>query len=76
MASAKKTPGTLDESPAQHVRNAMTILSAWAQQHPELPAVCVPRDEFEAAYARLSHAVMMLENRVNPLPRYPGVIDQ
>lgn len=67
----KKTPGTLEESPAQHIRNAMQTLSLCRELQPaNSTAVVIPNDEYEGLYARLARAVCMLENLAYPFRSY------
>jgi len=62
MRPPRVKAGTDAESPAQHVRNAMTTLELCRQlQGYGSPAVVIPADEYEGIYARLARAVMMLE---------------
>ncbi len=61
LSGIPRVSGQPPETPAQHIRNAMQALSLWQEQQPDKVAVCIPWADFEALYARLAHAVMLLE---------------
>lgn len=64
LSGIPRAEGDAPESPAQHVRNAMTVLDLCRQLQPaNSTAVVVPNDEYEQLWARLARAVMMLESR-------------